>query len=1426
MDQARLTDSGALPQRRFLDPTEPPRLDPNGFHDVHQPGISTGDVLSLRTVLITAPPWTGKSFVARAIEGWLRMQPQSSQPPNGFGSYFHLTNFERHRVDLGQVPAWWQAWRDSDARGCWMIDAVDEDARFGSGGTYRALDELEMLTAEQRSRFHLLMFSRENEVPPRTLKRLHEIYGDWQEDAGTGLRRLRLAPLDARSAMEHVGGPDEFARVCSLIRQNRLQSIAAYPSVLDRLRRYPPEAQVKDVDVWRKVLYELLREQRTEDPLREDGVPLDLQLRAAAWLAVTLTFGDYNEIDDGFGNSAFPSLDRLIPSDHAEPRTLNQAARAALKSSIFQRTTAGYRFAQHHVQEWMAAFGLAPLRLTQIRPLLTDNTGRLAKQHNSVAGLSVKTTEHEQVRQWIIRESGGIPPRSDAAPLTLDEAVAALQRLQTIARATPWGLSTWELQNLSWLDLPGMGAILVSHLSDQTLSRNERDLLIDAAREIQAREVVPAALDLVRDSLAVDRLRASAAFLVLDLGTAEQQLELGRIIVNLEPSTAEQRGMKADVIRWLFDRKLWTFNEAVRHAPPPDSRTSVLHSVLEDAMTVPDAREFFRLLDINRFLIEQSEINRTNRTYHAGRLLLRAVGLITSQPEPSESDYDLLIPVALSLGRDQWRGMERPELNAYFRRDASARRKLFSVGMAQPDDASKNRNAPWRWILLPEDVLWLLELAERYGEARPWLWDQVVRLAIQASVEPGARTEVRDRVEARVKGLWDRHEAAQRQAEEAFVKYQREDAAYRRERDANTFGLEALVRETLSWPESSLHEKMVQLSWIALTKPAFRPQNVIGSWDQVPRELREQVLDLCQQALVECTPTEIPTGNSYPAGVVYEPFCFAQVLAERPGRYTLDAEQVRKWLPASLVFYEDVGGGVIERCVAADPTATEASLVAEVTRRLSAAAGGPYFVEQLPPEVWSPSFAAQLARLVDEERGTIDGQSLLLRVLLKKTPELAVPRLQNWLRRSDPQTIPPNSRRYAALNLLLATDPQLAWDSLVAEVSASGKNAFVRLTSLADRHAAPRSALESWDTEMLECLAGLLFQCFPKGDDPVQQYGEWRQVTAEDQYRDLRDRLPQLLLSRGTPQASAALERLAASHASVAAWLAHVKGRQSATEFLQQLQPASFNGAPGTVPVDEIVKLLDSGSYRLIRTSADLQSVLLEEIDAITTDARLHVALLYLPRKGRQKNAKTKLPPTLHEDALQAYFQCRLSDRLIGRVLGRATNVMFMNREPLTAKDQRLDIKVEAPTLDGGRATVVIELKWSHHPDVSRSLAKQLGQEYLVGGGVDRGIYLVGWSGAGVWKDGRHPAPPNMVSPIAWQEALLRQASAFAAEQGVEIAVRVVDLSWPSSRTARPGHRQSRRTARSVSRGKPATNRSHTLGQRKHSKKRPRKGKD
>jgi len=157
--------------------------------------------------------------------------------------------------------------------------------------------------------------------------------------------------------------------------------------------------------------------------------------------------------------------------------------------------------------------------------------------------------------------------------------------------------------------------------------------------------------------------------------------------------------------------------------------------------------------------------------------------------------------------------------------------------------------------------------------------------------------------------------------------------------------------------------------------------------------------------------------------------------------------------------------------------------------------------------------------------------------------------------------------------------------------------------------------------------------------------------------------------------------------------------------------------------------------------------------------------MLYYPKPSKGQKRQH-----LHEDALQAYIACRLADRLPRILGGRGLKIEpSVDRETLAARDTRNDIKIQAPSIDGTRLTVILEIKWSDNDRALTSLSTQLGRDYLLLSDLTHGIYLVGWCRpTRRWPD-----------RDACQTALSEQSRQFcAAHPALRIVPFVMDLAW------------------------------------------------
>ncbi|MDP3152067.1 MAG: hypothetical protein Q8N23_05320 [Archangium sp.] len=332
-----------------------------------------GDLLKHQAVLVVGPPYSGKSFALRSAKGWLRL--------GGSGVKVIHRDHRAHSAE-------WAAAEDSSLRDwqltsdqlVWFIDSIDECLERGEEFLTGLEDRLQAMTADQRSRLRLIATCRQNDVPEGLVATIREFMG--------GCLVVRIAPLDREDARAQVG--PGFERVCELIRNNGLRDLAAQPGVLTCLgHNRHLDASAGRSRVWRTVIEELIERTVTQvGPVRVARV-----FEASCRIAFVLTFSDRFEVCTG-ENSVFattPSLGQLFGGDLNE---LLPAARQALRTELFEKTSTGFRVGHRHVREWLTAFQLAQLVTRgdsgQLIELLASGDGRLSRDHHELAAATLE----------------------------------------------------------------------------------------------------------------------------------------------------------------------------------------------------------------------------------------------------------------------------------------------------------------------------------------------------------------------------------------------------------------------------------------------------------------------------------------------------------------------------------------------------------------------------------------------------------------------------------------------------------------------------------------------------------------------------------------------------------------------------------------------------------------------------------------------------------------------------------------------------------------------------------------------------------------------------------------------------------------------------------------------------------------------------
>jgi hypothetical protein len=674
-----------------------------------------------------------------------------------------------------------------------------------------------------------------NEIPAGFLERLDRLFGEWRPDRPQGLRRVRLAGLDREEARQIIG-LDRFEHVCRLIRESRLAELASLPIVLEHLRQKEIESLTQE-EVWRGVLEGLLRDKRG----RERPFEIEDCFGVVQRIAAVLTFSGRRGLGIDAPGPRSPDLETLLPPNQPEFRILRQAAREAVRTAVFERTEDGFRFAQDHVREWFAAFALREMSLVRVHPLLTDESGAPNPLHRGLMGILAWISPNREVRDWIVEAHGGVAPPSDAAPWSLEQAIQALDRLQDLARSSAWGLDLWREERLGHFAVPGMGPEIARRL-DLPLQPREQQLLLDLARAIGAPEAVQTAVRLLQEPSQDERVRVLAAELLDQLGAEEDLEPLSQWARSME--RAPEDSALATLVSCFYRKGVWDLQAAAEFALARTGFESEwLQHLLASDLSLEQARWLVgaHLVPAPRLFFQP--------------LLEGALQRIIRQEPLGELDRALLVPLVLCEEIEHGHiGLHHDLLRA-FRRDLVSRRELFLEGMRTDPDSRKDGSWRWRHVLAAEDLEWLIELVrDRQGQSA-WLLETLYFLSCRREVSRRQRSRARAEIRARNAGLL--HELDRQHRKE-----RRRQARWNQQRP-QTYELEPLVRDSLDDPELDLRRRMWRLSW-SFTKQDLRPPNVSGRWEDLPEDLRGKVLSVCREALVECLPTPIPGGSSFP----------------------------------------------------------------------------------------------------------------------------------------------------------------------------------------------------------------------------------------------------------------------------------------------------------------------------------------------------------------------------------------------------------------------------------------------------------------------------------------------------------------------------------------------------------------------------------
>ena len=526
--------------------------DDAGFIVPSLDSLTIEQILKSSAVLIRGQPWIGKTYVANEIV--------NQQSVLELGEYSWFQPLDRHTAGRSLRPTEWEEWRRSrDKRACWIIDSVDEGELIQPNVYTEITCLLKEAGKKACQRLKLIMFVREADVPGELCEFLAEHFGHTFSD-------LELLPLDRENAERIVGM--RLEETLSAINKYSLQSVARYPAALEYISRHSSSSSLSEVEVWRGILTELLRERNLGVARRRVAhQELEHLFQAAAHLAVVMTFAEVSQLSNSVLGSAGPDVTDLISADPEPNGPTRAAARDAVKTTMFHNG----RFSQKNIREWMCAFGLANIGLSRLKPLITDSAGELKRKHFGVLSLLHKTTEFKnEVGGWLIEKNGGVPPQCDVM-LSLEEALSVVDRLESIADATRWNIDIWGERGLWRLDTPTIGVELAKRIADTSRSPNRRELLMQIAISTNSRGVLPIAAKLVQDVAANEELRRTSLSCMFRLGLEAELLQFESFVRGTTPKTRIEKAIVSAIIKHYLDHEVWSVEECAKYVPEPES---------------------------------------------------------------------------------------------------------------------------------------------------------------------------------------------------------------------------------------------------------------------------------------------------------------------------------------------------------------------------------------------------------------------------------------------------------------------------------------------------------------------------------------------------------------------------------------------------------------------------------------------------------------------------------------------------------------------------------------------------------------------------------------------------------------------------------------------------------------------------------------
>ncbi|MEU4667507.1 hypothetical protein AB0F91_05930 [Amycolatopsis sp. NPDC023774] len=1171
----------------------------------------------------------------------------------------------------------------------------------------------------------------------------------------------KLAPLDRGAATEAVErtvdapGFEAVAFMEALV-EARLGRLAGCVGQLVAVARYWSEQRELPRSAADAMKFEIEYLLRETDERRQARLPLDRSMRLAQRLGAFAMFAGNQALTVGpVGNRATLPVGEL-PSD-AEPDQLAWMIepadyRAVLDTALFDPGPAGSVVFRHQRHlEYLAAAYLVErgIRAGQVPVLLgVHANGVLPTARIGVASW-LAALAPDLVARLFTDNAAMFASTAAVVELPSDEARAALVKGLLEAAARDDAEPDWRLDRAGLLH-SGLTEQLAEYLARGPANALQLWWIARLAAAGNCRAITPALTRAALKTEWVAYARRAAVAAVAELGDEHMLLSLRELLVvpNDDDPDADNE-VRAALIDALYPELLSTadltralrphrsilyggYRQTLRELPSrvPEHDVAAFVTWLAEHTWRTDVHDDDQFDDLRAGVIDRAW-QQVGDDVVEGQLARLLVALVRS------GRWHRL---SARIERRPWAG-GAPELRRALAVDAATVGEetwyaVLTLGLLTSDDAE--------WLLdtlpfiAPQAKAALATcLPQLLHGPSAALADRVLELAPD---HPGYQATAFLRTKVRID---DESVQQQRRMAAEDYKHQRELAArQQRVREDLRTALANLDAEPGSWwriPRLLADDAGNCNDIIEATAPDLTSR---PGWAELGTDERRLVLAGGLVYLHTHRPTAGTwwTAKTWTSGVVWPDWSGVYLMATLAEHFSellegLPGEVWTRWMPSTVatpVFGGDESIGPRRRLLDAVPAQIRKQLIDAALEHLAALAAEngsltPHAVYTHLAKELAPSIAKRLLATPTE---TGLGAELLT-LLVKDGPrETALDTCRQLIKADSPLTS--HARTHLA-----RLDPDTVIDTLAAaprppdELAEAVQNLDVALLGPA----------------RLAVAARLLLDSHPYAEDPPFESGF--SYTPQHRARDLRRHVLERIALNGRSEELAALshDRPDADQQALAYYHRIARARQADLSL-------------GTTPPRTLLNLLRSGDARLVRDDADLQHVLLQQLDELQH---------YLASAWREI-WDNRLPQT--EDDVSDWLERRLDERLDELIIDREVQVRRRNRGVGT----RIDLTATTKTMDGDKARVFVEAKRVDNRELMTAMKNQLIDRYLKPKNRRHGIYLVYWITPDQRPAGWSRTKAADVAALAHE---LDEQARQAAEAGFLIVPYILDISCP-----------------------------------------------